>query len=175
MALREQLFQNLLTRGFDIFQKEVSISDLQKRHNAFNQRILMVRVMDIGVPPVYLQVRDGKVNRSFSYAGKPDAWIAFRTLDGLINFLDGSLTVDDIFAWDGQVLDPKTGKMVKEVKFDGDWVRGSAILKDILDGYLDTIRRVLNEEMRMAGYALKTYAKIKKGFKPAVANDWDDI
>ena len=122
----------------------------------------MIEVKDIGMPPIYIQVHNGKILRTFNFKGKPDAWIKFRTLDGLLNLLDGNLTIDDIFCWDGIVC--VDGKMVKEVDFDGDFYTGSIILKDIADKYLSIIKQILHEQMKTTGYVVKAVAKIKKAF-----------
>lgn len=175
-GFRERLMMNLIGDGFTELQKIVDIAELQKKHQAYGKRVMMIRVGDVGIPPLFIQVRDGKVNRTFDYEGEPDAWIAFRNLDTLLNFLDGTLTIDDIFRYDGCATDENTGKMVKIVKFDGDWYRGSIILKDVLESYIEIIRRILHEEMRLAGMAVKGYAKVKAAFGGGVRDrEFDEL
>ena len=172
MGVRERLVQGLMTRGFDTLQERLNIPELQERFNAFSQRVMMVRIVDIDMPPLYIQVSNGKIHRSFDYDGKPDGWIAFRTLNGLLNVLDGNYTIREIFAWDGEIC--VDGKMIKEVKFEGDWYKESIILTEILENYLEIIRHILHNEMKLVGYAIKGYAKMSEAFAPANA-DWDEF
>lgn len=159
---KQRLFLKLFGEGLEILQRQLNITELQQKYNAYYSQVLMIEVADVGLPPIYLQVKDGKILRSFKFDGKPDAYIRFRTLDGLLNILDGSISLDDIFCWDGIVM--VDGKMVKEVDFDGDFYRGSIILKDVADTYLSIIRNILKQQMKTVGYATKVFAKIKKAF-----------
>jgi len=160
LTVKERLFLRLFREGIDILQQELNVAELQEKYNAYQSQVLMIEVKDLRIPPIYLQVKDGQIRRTFKYDGKPDARVSFRTMDGLLNILDGNITIDDIFCWDGMVFD--NGKMVKEVDFEGDFYKGSIILKDVLDNYLFIIRRILHEQMKITGFAIRTVAKIKK-------------
>jgi len=162
LTVKERLFLRLFREGIEILQHELNVAELQQKYNAYQSQVLMLEVKDLRMPPIYLQIQEGKIKRSFKFDGKPDARVSFRTLDGLLNILDGNISIDDIFCWDGMVFD--NGKMVKEVDFEGDFYKGSMILKDVLENYLMIIRKILHDQMKITGYAVRTVAKIKKVF-----------
>ena len=173
MGVKEEFYNRIFGEALANLQKELDIASLQKKYRAYDKQILLIKILDVNMPPVLLQVVDGKIARQFydeSEGIVPNAKIIFRTLYGFLQVLKGEYTIDQIFSFEGCLMDEK-GNYVKEVLWEGDWYRGSIILKDIMNTYLDKIREILYKEMKIMRYMIEAYARVKKPFAEEIPEE----
>ncbi|MCJ7816747.1 MAG: hypothetical protein MUP55_02715 [Candidatus Aenigmarchaeota archaeon] len=164
------LVSNIFSGGLEKLQERLNVAELQKKYNAYERQVLYIEIHNVNTA-VILQVGDGKIERRFLKPDEvieADAKIFFRTLRCFLDVLEGKITIDDIFAWEGCVVDDD-GHIVREIRWDGDWFRGSIMLKDIMDEYLKDIRDILFNEKKITHYAIEGYAALKQPF----ADKWN--
>ena len=169
MASKLRLFDHLFEHAARRLETEIDIPKLQSKYNAFNEQKIYLNIRDIRRAILLNVTKDGRIERrivSSSEKVDSDIAIVFRRLKDLLDFLKGDWTLTDIFGWDGYRVS-KQGKLKKAIAIRGDWFRGSIMLKDIMDGYLSVLRRILFEEHKIKGAVVSAIAEVSQIAAPS--------
>jgi len=159
---RRSLLNGLMTGGFEMLQKELDVPGLQDKYQATHEQWLMLAVKDVRQPPWFIRVHKGKIIRTQDFDGEPDGMIVFRTLNALVSVLDGKVTINQVYAWEGRFPD-KRGVLHQEVWVKGDFNGASIILREVFNQYLKCIQEVLHRH-QVTNAALHAVAKVKGWF-----------
>ena len=160
MGIKERLYEALMTRGLENLQKSIRVGDVQARYKAYGERIIRIEVIDVRSIPVNLRVRDGRISQ-LDPTLVPDIYIRFAYLEDFLDLIEGHLTIDQMFAYDG--CRSVSGKWRKVVWWDGDYMFGSGLLKEVMADYTKELKKVFHS---VRFQALRGVGSVSKHVNP---------
>lgn len=167
MGIKEMAVAELFSTGVERLEKNLNVKAIQKKYNAYAERVVQFTIDDVVMAPIVFKIKDGRLIR-LSAPARIDNKVRFRYLNDVLDVLYGKLALKHLYAWDG--FRRVSGRWEKVAFFEGDVAFGVTVLQEVMENYVRVLRQVL-DEMTSLKYFIRPIAVVKKALSPSKMGD----